>query len=126
MKFPELVTIFELSGWQALGKFPNPATGKAEVTLAAARNAIDILILLREKCRGNLAGEEEKHLAAAIANLQLNYAAEQEKAAAAPEQQAAPEKGAETPGGAPPEEKQDDEGRAETPPSAAGEGKKPA
>ena len=42
-------------------------------------NTIEILILLREKSRGNLTPDEEKYLSAAIANLQLNYAAEKEK-----------------------------------------------
>lgn len=83
MTFPELVTIFELSGWQALGKMPDPASGQAAVRLEAARNAIDILLLLREKSRNNLTPEETRHLDAAIANLQLNYAAEQEKTRAA-------------------------------------------
>ena len=79
MNFSILVSIFEASGWQALGKIPNPVTGKTELNLPAAENTIEILILLREKSRGNLTGEEEKYLSAAIANLQLNYAAEKEK-----------------------------------------------
>ncbi len=73
MKFNDLVAIFEVSGWQALGKIPNPLTGKTEVNLPAARNAVDILMLLRDKSRNNLVPEEEKLLASAIANLQLNY-----------------------------------------------------
>ena len=79
MDFSILVSIFEASGWQALGKIPNPLTGKTELNLAAAENAIEILILLKEKSRNNLAADEEKYLSAAIANLQLNYAAEKEK-----------------------------------------------
>ena len=79
MNFSILVSIFEASGWQALGKIPNPVTGKTELNLPAVENTIEILILLREKSRGNLTPEEEKYLSAAIANLQLNYAAEKEK-----------------------------------------------
>ena len=79
MNFSILVSIFEASGWQALGKIPNPLTGKTELNLPAVENTIEILILLREKSRGNLTPEEEKYLSAAIANLQLNYAAEKEK-----------------------------------------------
>ena len=79
MDFSILVSIFEASGWQALGKIPNPVNGKTELNLPAAENTIEILILLREKSRGNLTPDEEKYLSAAIANLQLNYAAEKEK-----------------------------------------------
>ena len=79
MNFSVLVSIFEASGWQALGKIPNPVTGKTELNLPAVENTIEILILLREKSRGNLIPDEEKYLSAAIANLQLNYAAEKEK-----------------------------------------------
>ena len=79
MDFLVLVSIFEASGWQALGKFPNPVDGKTELNLKAAENTIEILILLREKSRNNLTADEEKYLSAAIANLQLNYAAEKEK-----------------------------------------------
>ena len=79
MNFLILVSIFEASGWQALGKIPNPVTGKTELNLPAVENTIEILILLREKSRGNLTPDEEKYLSAAIANLQLNYAAEKEK-----------------------------------------------
>lgn len=79
MDFLVLVSIFEASGWQALGKFPNPVNGKTELNFAAAENAIEILILLREKSRNNLTGDEEKYLSSAIANLQINYTAEKEK-----------------------------------------------
>ena len=79
MNFSILVSIFEASGWQALGKIPNPINSKTEVNLPAAENTIEILILLREKSRGNLTPDEEKYLSATIANLQLNYAAEKEK-----------------------------------------------
>ena len=79
MNFSILVSIFEASGWQALGKIPNPVTGKTELNFPAVENTIEILILLREKSRGNLTPDEEKYLSAAIANLQLNYAAEMEK-----------------------------------------------
>ena len=84
MEFTDLIAIFEMSGWQALGKIPHPLTGKNEVNLESAKNTIEILCLLRDKSRNNLTPEEDKHLAAAIANLQLNFAAEAEKKPDAP------------------------------------------
>lgn len=80
MEFIDLVMIFQAAGWQALGKFPNPATGRSEVNLPAAESAIGLLSILRDKSRGNLNPEEERVLNESIANLQLNYAAEAEKA----------------------------------------------
>jgi len=99
MNFLILVSIFEASGWQALGKIPNPVNGKTEPNLPAVENTIEILILLREKSRGNLTPEEEKYLSAAIANLQLNYAAEKEKPqTSAVEKEGAEKEGAEKEG----------------------------
>ncbi|NIM00068.1 MAG: DUF1844 domain-containing protein [Acidobacteria bacterium] len=42
-----------------LGEIAHPATGKPEVNLEQARLQIDLLGLLRDKCRGNLTNEEE-------------------------------------------------------------------
>src|SRR5262245_30965178 len=42
-----------------LGEIPHPATGKADVDLEQARIQIDMIDLLRVKCRGNLSPQEE-------------------------------------------------------------------
>jgi len=72
------------SGMQYLGKIVNPLTGKIEKNLEAVQGIIELLSMLREKTKGNLSDIEEKIISDGIANLQLNYAdevnrAEQEK-----------------------------------------------
>ena len=42
-----------------LGEMAHPATGKPEINLEQARLQIDLLDLLRVKCRGNLTNDEE-------------------------------------------------------------------
>jgi len=42
-----------------LGEIAHPATGKPEINLEQARLQIDLLDLLRVKCRGNLTNDEE-------------------------------------------------------------------
>ena len=54
-----------------LGDAPNPATGATEVDLGMARQTIDILGLLQEKCRGNLTGEEERVLNQSLYDLRM-------------------------------------------------------
>lgn len=81
MEFNALIGIFEISGWQALGKIPSPVSGKTEINIEAARNTIEILTLLKEKTRGNLEAGEEKLLSAVLANLQVNFASVKESEA---------------------------------------------
>lgn len=79
--FIGLVTSFYIACWQQLGKVANPLTGKIERNLEQARYSIDMLIMLREKTKGNLTKEEENSLSQAIANLQMNYVDELNKPA---------------------------------------------
>ncbi len=59
-----------------LGKITNPATGKVEKNLAQAKATIDMLEMLKEKTKGNLAQTEEKMILATLQNIYLNYADE--------------------------------------------------
>jgi hypothetical protein len=65
-----------------LGGMADPATGQAILDLEGAREVIDMLDVLRDKTRGNLAPEEERLLTELLGALQLNYL-EISKAAAA-------------------------------------------
>ncbi len=56
-----------------LGDAPNPATGATEVDLGMARQTIDILGLLQEKCKGNLTGEEERVLNQSLYDLRMRF-----------------------------------------------------
>ena len=77
--FLQLVFSFQQAAWMQLGKIANPISGKIEKNLDAAKMSIDMLIMVKEKTKGNLDTEEEKILANAITELELNYVAESKK-----------------------------------------------
>lgn len=56
-----------------LGHQPNPETGRREKDLAAARQTIDILEMLREKTRGNLEDDEKQLLMNLLKDLRSAY-----------------------------------------------------
>lgn len=77
-QFVQLVMGLQSSAWMLLGKMANPMTGKAEPNLAAAKSAIDTLIMLKEKTKGNLSHMESQILSHAISQLEVNYVSEVE------------------------------------------------
>ena len=56
-----------------LGEAGDPGSGERRVDFAQAREAIDILLLLREKTRGNLSAEESQMLEELVYDLQLRF-----------------------------------------------------
>ena len=58
-----------------LGEIPHPATGKPTLDLEGARLQIDMLDLLRVKCRGNLTPQEENLLESVLHQLRMRYVA---------------------------------------------------
>jgi hypothetical protein len=59
-----------------LGDAPHPETGEPiPPNLPVAKQTIDILVMLREKTRGNLTGEEEKFMENLLTDLQLRFVA---------------------------------------------------
>ncbi len=56
-----------------LGVTPNPETGQLSVDLAAARQMLNVLDLLRTKTRGNLTPEEERFFESLLTDLRLRY-----------------------------------------------------
>lgn len=79
VRFFSLVTMFASSAYQNMGKITNPVTGKIERDLDSARGFIDILIMLKNKTKGNLSEAEEKIITNTISDLQLNFVKEKEK-----------------------------------------------
>jgi hypothetical protein len=77
--FTQLVAIFHGTAMVALGKLKNPATDKVERNLEQARQAIDMLEMLREKTRGQLNSTEQRLLDGSLTDLRLNYLDEQKK-----------------------------------------------
>lgn len=79
MQFAQLVAIFHSSAMVALGKLKNPATDKIERDLTQAKQAIDMLEMLRSKTNGNLSATELRMLESSLTDLRLNYIDESKK-----------------------------------------------
>ena len=56
-----------------LGQVPNPMSQQPQVDLEQAKHTIDIIMMLREKTRGNLTDEEEHFLQELLPQLQIAY-----------------------------------------------------
>lgn len=93
LRFLDMVGLFGTQAMIALGKLANPATGKAEKNMAAARLFIDTLEMLEHKTRGNLNSDETKVLQATLTDLQLMFVEESKPTptAAAPPEPAKPD-----------------------------------
>jgi hypothetical protein len=67
------------------GDVPDPVTGQpATVNLVAAQQIIDILVMLEQKTRGNLAAEERQLLEQLLYELRLRYVEAGKSAASEP------------------------------------------
>ena len=69
----DLFMMLASSAVVALGDAPDPLTGQRQVDLAQAADAIDLLILLREKTEGNRSPDENRILEEVLYDLQLRY-----------------------------------------------------
>jgi len=56
-----------------LGQMPDPATQQRHLDLPQAKHTIDILMMLRDKTRGNLTADEAKLLEDVMPQLQMAY-----------------------------------------------------
>jgi hypothetical protein len=61
------------SAFVHLGDAPHPESGQPAADLMLAKQTIDILAMLQEKTKGNLAPEEEKFLDNLLVDLKLRY-----------------------------------------------------
>jgi hypothetical protein len=70
------LSLVQSLGYQALmnlGDIPNPMTQQTELNPEGAKEAIDLLIALRDKTQGNLSDDEKKMLETLITQLQLKF-----------------------------------------------------
>lgn len=56
-----------------LGEAPDLESGKRERNLPLARQTIDLIAMLEEKTKGNLAGDEERLVAQILYDLRMRY-----------------------------------------------------
>ena len=57
----------------SLGMMPHPGTGESGVDLELAKHWIDVLGMLRQKTRGNLADKEDQIFEGILADLRMQY-----------------------------------------------------
>ena len=70
------LSLVQSLGYQALmhlGEIPDPMTQQCEINTDAAKEAIDLLITLRDKTQGNLNDEEKKILETLLTQLQIKF-----------------------------------------------------
>lgn len=82
--FEMLITMFASEAMAGLGQFPHPLTGQQQVDLAQARYAIDMLEMLAEKTKGNLAPAEETGLRELLHQLRMSFVAVRTSSGATP------------------------------------------
>ncbi len=73
INFSSLIFSLSSTAFMHLGAIPDPNTGKQEKNLPLAKQAIDLLGVLREKTRNNLDQEEESLFEHLLYDLRLAY-----------------------------------------------------
>ncbi|HVU03747.1 MAG TPA: DUF1844 domain-containing protein [Polyangiaceae bacterium] len=71
--FATFVVSLSHSGFVHLGDVVDPGGDKLAPNLELAKQTIDLLAVLEEKTRGNLTGEEERILSAALYDLRMRF-----------------------------------------------------
>jgi len=83
--FMGLCTSLVTQAWMQLGKIKNPMTDKIEADINAASLTIDMLVMLKDKTKGNISEEEAKILDQSISELKMNYVMSKENVDKEPE-----------------------------------------
>ena len=91
LRFLDIVSLFSTQAMIGLGKIVNPATGKAEKNLPAARLFIDTLEMLDRKTHGNLNNDETKLLQATLTDLRMMFVEESKATESKPAEPANPQ-----------------------------------
>ena len=81
----QLVFTLQTAAMQQMGKIQNPVTGDVEKDLEQARSSIDVLEMLKVKCRTDTPEDLLRMLDTAVMNLQLTYMDEVKRDRAAAE-----------------------------------------
>ena len=83
--FMGLCTSLVTQAWMQLGKIKNPMTDKIETDINGASLTIDMIVMLKEKTKGNISDEEVKILDQSISELKMNYVMSKENVDKEPE-----------------------------------------
>ncbi|MEK2646205.1 DUF1844 domain-containing protein [Bdellovibrio sp. BCCA] len=71
--FSVLIMSIASSAVMAMGLAPHPQSGEVTKDKNMARFNIDLLLVLQEKTKGNLSGDEAKFLENLISDLQMKF-----------------------------------------------------
>jgi Domain of unknown function (DUF1844) len=71
--FNEFLMGIASSAFIYLGLVEHPATGRRQVDMTAAKESIDMLVMLREKTKGNLTRGEEEFFEDLLSDLKMQY-----------------------------------------------------
>lgn len=88
----------QAAAMQHMGKIQNPMTGEIERDMEAAQSTIDILDMLKVKCRTDTPAELLRFIDNAVMELQMNYLDEKKKDAAQASESPRSEAGSEADG----------------------------
>jgi hypothetical protein len=76
ISFTNFVLSLSTSALFHFGDFPDPASGKTQKNLPAAKQTIDILNMLNEKTKGNLDEQENSLIQGVLYELKMRYVKE--------------------------------------------------
>ena len=76
VNFPGFILSLYTSAMFHFGDLEDPSTGKKEKNIAAAKQTIDIISMLRDKTKGNLDNNEQKLVEDLLYELQMRYVKE--------------------------------------------------
>ncbi len=71
--FSVLIMSIASSAIMAMGLAPDPQSGKVDKDKELARFNIDLLVVLKDKTKGNLSGDEAQFLENLISDLQMKF-----------------------------------------------------
>jgi hypothetical protein len=74
--FTNFVLSLSTSALFHFGDFPDPATGKTQKNLSAAKQTIDMLDMINEKTKGNLDEQENNLIQGVLYELKMRYVKE--------------------------------------------------
>ena len=94
-----LVFSLQAAAMQQLGKIQNPMTGEIDMDLDQAKGTIDVLEMLKVKCRTDTPEDLLRMIDGAVMDLQLNYMDEVKKKAKAEDAPGGDEAAADDAGG---------------------------
>ena len=73
LSFSAFITSLGIQALIKMGEFKDPNSAQMEIDLDGAQETIDLLLMLKEKTKGNLTSEEETLLNSLTADLQFKF-----------------------------------------------------